>query len=248
MNFKLPLKRFHTLTFIAVMIAALIFTFYRLHAKNSISSEPAYACDEKDVCHKKVLLFRGDIPSNSVFRVAVTLARAKWLENINTVCMQSSGGVFSEALGIAQIIKFFNMNTCLALHYQLEDESATKVSGYCQSSCVWLILGGRHRYLMDDNLVLGFHASRDGEGEPVPSDLPTLKGKIMSLEDNAKNSDKLQLLAEWSFTQGHTSKTTNCTASELQNLYPYFTDLPPMRKPSDLTCGLLSPEEIKNRL
>lgn len=223
---------------IPVVVLVLVFLLYSLYARNAVNSEVAYACNKRYECQERVLLLRGDIPRNSTVRASLTLAWAKIMK-INMVCMQSSGGVFADALNIAWLISVLRMDTCLALNYQLDDEHATQISGYCQSSCTWVILGGRHRFLMDDRLLLGFHASRDSDGKAVPSDLPVLKDDIEGFELNLEDAEKIKLLADWAFTQGHTPKTTNCSASEIQHFYPYFTDLPTyMRSPSDSTCGL----------
>lgn len=248
MNYKIFSRGVLVKVRIPIIVLAVFFLLYFLYASNAINSEVAYSCNEKDECHEKILLLRGDILRNSTFRAGLALAWAK-LTKTNTACMQLSGGVLSDALNIAWIINFLRMNICLALNYQLDNGHATKVSGICQSSCVWLIIGGRHRFLMNDRLLLGFHASRNRDGELVSSDLPSLKCKINSLLEKLKGSEKLKLLADWAFTQGHTSKTTNCSASELQYFYPYFTDLPTnMRSASDSTCGLSSSDEIRSLL
>lgn len=213
----------------------------------------AQACGETQ-CYQSVLLLTGEVKSDSawVTKRRITQKISSHPE-IDTICIASNGGVVSEAMDIADSIYDRGFNTCLASSYVLASDSQKRVDGLCQSACVWMVMAGKQRISFDDKLKLGFHGARSHQGgKPAPQDLVFFKDRIDAYkghgESAAQDAEKLKRLSIWAFKQGFEPKTTDCTAHEVRQNYPYFTRTQEQSDAPAISCGLPPPEEVIENL
>ncbi|MFG0669451.1 hypothetical protein ACF8E6_02665 [Pseudomonas sp. xss_1] len=214
-----------------------------------MSVDTAWVC-VRDKCDEKVFLIHGEVKGPSVSWVWLRLEQ-KLSKNpdVKTVCIASQGGVSADAMEIADNINAHGFDTCLASKYVIDNDSRDVVDGVCQSACIWMVLAGKERILYDDKLEMGFHAARNIFGERADDDLDLFNDKVQFFTRHRKMAGveywRLAGLTWWAFHQGATSKTTDCTAHEVQSKYPYFTDIRSWSGYLPDTCGLLRPEDVK---
>lgn len=239
---------------VIALASAVVILIISLNIRNyyAASVDMAIACGA-DACYGKVILIQGEITDLSVFRVTKGLKeKVQQHPDIKTVCIASKGGATSGAMDIADVIHDFGLNTCLASRYVSIKDSSFIAKGLCQSSCTWMTLAGRERILYDDKIKLGFHAARSHFGNIDKDELHSLVRKIEAYVSNRSGSsdelEKLSLLSWWAFQQGATSKTTDCTAHELQSKYPYFTVVQSWGAAPAHSCGLKESKDVEKIL
>lgn len=202
----------------------------------------AAVCDGSGKCGDSIALLEGEINARSESETFSNLLDfLKSHSNIDTACFISEGGNIDAAIALGSFIHHEGINTCIAAKYKLADGS--EKTGYCQSSCVWVLLSGKETVLYDNSAPLGFHAARKqdylGNTKGIDSDgLLKFAGLIKSVARNVPDQNRLYGLLVWSFDQGASSVTTNCSAQQVQEYYPFFSKLKDAKNIKYQDCGL----------
>ncbi|WP_147464785.1 hypothetical protein [Pseudomonas syringae group genomosp. 3] len=202
----------------------------------------ATVCDGSGNCGDSIALLEGGIYAGSESETFSDLLDfLKSHSGIDTACLLSEGGNVDAAVALASFIHHEGINTCIAAKYKLADGS--EKAGYCQSSCVWVLLAGKESVLYDNAASLGFHAARKQDHfnniKGIDFDaLLKFAGLIKSVARDRSDQNKLYGLLVWSFDQGASSVTTNCSAQQVQEHYPFFSNLKDTRDIKYQDCGL----------
>jgi hypothetical protein len=179
----------------------------------------ATACEASGECRDPVVLLEGNINARSENKTfSGLLDFLKSHSQINTVCLVSEGGDVDASVALGKLIHRHGINTCIANKYKLVSGSYRK--GLCQSSCIWISMAGKESVLYDNSAVLGFHAAREqdyfGNVKGVDCDgLLKFAGLVKEVAGDSARQNRLYGLLVWSFDQGATSVTTNCSAQQV---------------------------------
>ncbi|WJD60727.1 hypothetical protein [Pseudomonas kurunegalensis] len=247
---KLPLSGKH-IAIVAVIVGLYAgFVAWFVWPETSISR--ARVC-EVGGCADEVFLVHGKVNELGAWRVKKNLEELIAAHpEIKKVCVSSRGGVSESAMEIADTIFSNGLQTCLALKYRLEGTAGGYIEGECQSACIWMVLAGKERILYDDRLLLGFHAARYRSGGIAVADLPMYIDRLTRYVGARKGGfeevEPLTSLSWWAFQQGAEVETTNCTAREVQKLYPYFTTVRLVSNAPYKHCGIVPPGKVKRAL
>lgn len=202
----------------------------------------ATACNGKGECRDPIALLEGPINARSESKTTSGLLEfIKSHPEVDTVCLVSEGGDVDTAVALGRFIHSEGLNTCIAAEYKKADGVERK--GYCQSSCVWVSVSGNESVLYDNSALLGFHAARmqDSSGNVKgidPEGLLKFAGLIKEVSRDTAEQNRLYGLLLWSFDQGATTATTNCTAQQVQEHYPYFSKVKDTNNKTYADCGL----------
>lgn len=247
---KLPISGMHIAIIAVFLCLHAGFVAWFVWPETSISR--ARVC-EVGGCADEVFLVHGKVNELGARRVKKELEELIAAHpEIQKVCVSSRGGVSDSAMEIADAIFSHSLETCLALKYRLEGAAGNYIEGACQSACIWMILAGKDRILYDDRLWLGFHAARYRIGGIAVADLPMyisrLTRYVSARKGGYEDIEPLTSLTWWAFQQGANVETTNCTAREVQNLYPYFTTVRLVSNAPYERCGIVPPEKVERTL
>lgn len=202
----------------------------------------ATACDGKGECPDPVALLEGPINARSESKTTSDLLDfIKSHPTVDTVCLVSEGGDIDTSVALGRFIHREGLNTCIADKYKIADGSLKK--GYCQSSCVWVSVSGNESVLYDNSALLGFHAARVqdlfGNVKEIDSKgLLKFAELIKEVSRDTAEQNRLYGLLLWSFDQGTTTATTDCSAQQVQEHYPYFSKVKDANNGTYGDCGL----------
>lgn len=202
----------------------------------------ATVCDGSGKCGDSIALLEGEINAGSESETFSDLLDfLKSHSGIDAACLISEGGNVDAAVALASLIHHEGINTCIAAKYKLADGS--EKTGYCQSSCVWVLLSGKESLLYDNAASLGFHAARKQDylsniKGVDPDGLLKFAGLIKSVARDRSDQNRLYGLLVWSFDQGASSVTTNCSAQQVQEHYPFFSNVKDAINIKYQDCGL----------
>ncbi len=117
----------------------------------------ADACDRnRRHCVQDVLLIRGVIGLQTYF----DLKRLYQQRAVQTICVDSPGGVGPMAAAIAKWIYANNLNTCMAELYLLDDFSTQLTDAECHSACPFVLASGKRRWSLGETQTVGVHQAR----------------------------------------------------------------------------------------
>lgn len=202
----------------------------------------ATACDSSGECRDSVALLEGTINARSDSKtISDLLEFIKSHPEVDTACLVSEGGDVDASVALGSLIHREGINACIAAKYKQAD--GTERNGFCQSSCVWVLASGKESVLYDKSALLGFHAARkqdflknlkgiDSEG------LLKFAGLIKEVARDSAEQNRLYGLLLWSFDQGATTATTDCSAQQVQEHYPYFSKVKDIKNGTYEDCGL----------
>lgn len=159
--FATPFILYISCTLIPAIYKSLGFSdthFYTDQKNNSVGLDKAViadACEKgKKNCLKDVLLIQGEIDRGTIS----SIRKIDSLKEIDTICFNSPGGYNDIAQTMMSIIKEKGINTCLAEEYYLEGMGS--ISGtYCKSACPLILLMGKKRFVIGDEIEIGIHHS-----------------------------------------------------------------------------------------
>ncbi|WP_139139765.1 hypothetical protein [Pseudomonas sp. NBRC 111139] len=228
---------------LALGITLVIVVAY-LHFKDGapLQISLATACDGKGECRDPVALLEGPINLRSESKTTSDLLDfIKSHPEVDTVCLVSEGGDVDTSVALGRFIHRKGLKTCIANKYKKADGSERK--GYCQSSCVWVSISGNESILYDNSALLGFHAARVqdlfGNVKRIDSEgLLKFAGLIKEVARDTAEQNRLYGLLLWSFDQGTTTDTTDCSAQQVQEHYPYFSKVKDINNGTYAVCEL----------
>lgn len=224
------------------VIAVIVATYLNFKDGAPLQISLATACDGKGECRDPVALLEGPINARSESKTASDLLEfIKSHPEVDTACLVSEGGDVDTSVALGRFIHRKGLKTCIADKYKKADGSEKK--GYCQSSCVWVSVSGKESVLYDNSALLGFHAARVqdffGNVKEIDSEgLLKFAGLIKEVSRDIAEQNRLYGLLLWSFDQGTTTATTDCSAQQVQEHYPYFSKVKDANNGTYGDCGL----------
>lgn len=219
-----------------------VYYLNQVRVGDALKVSVANACDASGDCRDPVILLQGQIEARSAEKTfAIVLDLMASNPDVRTVCFVSEGGDVDASVAIGFLIRKNELNTCIASKYKLQNSSY--IAGLCQSSCVWVSMSGTESLLYDKGALLGFHAAREQDfwGGIKGIDYAGFF-KFMDLIKHStfvtERRNRIYGLLAWSFDQGAQPKTTNCSAQQVQDYYPYFSKVKDLRTLNYQDCGL----------
>lgn len=224
------------------VILVIVVTYLHLKDGAPLQISLATACDGKRECRDPVALMEGPINARSESKTTSDLLEfIKSHPEVHTVCLVSEGGDVDASVALGRFIHREGLKTCIADKYKKADGAERK--GYCQSSCVWVSVSGNESVLYDNSALLGFHAARIQDSSANvkgidPEGLLKFAALIKEVSRDTAEQNRLYGLLLWSFDQGTTTATTNCSAQQVQEHYPYFSKVKDTNNGAYGDCGL----------
>ncbi|WP_413483699.1 hypothetical protein [Shewanella baltica] len=113
------------------------------------------ACEKEKInCLKDVLLIQGEIDQGTLS----SIKKLNSLDKIETMCFRSVGGNNQIAQKLMSFIKEYDINTCLAEEYYFKERGS--IGGtYCYSACPLILLMGKERFHVGNEIEIGIHHS-----------------------------------------------------------------------------------------
>lgn len=229
---------------VALALAFVAFVAYvtLIQPGEPLEVSEAYACMPNGECKDPIILLSGVIQARSAGATySKLLAFTSAHPNLSTICLVSSGGNVDASTTLGHLLRVKGFNTCIANTYRTINNGL--INGVCQSSCTWVTLSGKETILYDNSAILGFHAARKqrSSGDIIGPDFGALsefKKMIDGTVSDTERREKIYNLLAWSFEQGATKSTTNCTTQQVQERYPYFTKILDTKSIKYRDCGL----------